>query len=1185
MEEIVGKDLEAKRSVAAIDDSDNFMIDLSSSSSSTLIDDRSSGPGNATSYEQLGTVGLDANKAVDMAHTSEQIEEMPKLLETPEPEKTGKNGKFNLRKSLAWDSAFFTSDGVLDAEELSTMIEGGDKGVKHQLPGIEEEVYRSMESISTLESDNLTLESLEAELFEDIRASIQKSSMASNLNNSSIKVSSGKKDSQAKGSNSSKKVDLDNGKRVCYYAPWLKAVVNFLLLAARIKDQTSSIPQPKMISRVKSTSTSTLTTKRASLSVNPAKKDQDIVKQAHVIKGTQPAKTTTAQGSKITGVIGPRRGVPKPSLNSTSSSLRSSNAVKKDPSRPTSSCGSSGSSSGNDVKSSTTTLSRRKADPKTGKLTAGSTSTPKTPSRVGVKNKAPPANSRLSSHSVLSNLSASISPASSISEWSSESSSTTSTTTRKSVSRARLDAGDSNRSLDGDAFDVAALSMHPTGRNSNHNGNQPGLVPPSQSGSLSRPPSVQPTGLRMPSPKIGFFDGGKSGARTPNGTIRSQGRLPTGVSKTGTTTCSPTNSNGVKYGKLLPPKTSAAVHTNLKPNPQKTTPKPSQEQPVTKPKTSSASKGTKSGGVVSADVSDHKSEIKTVSTEGSESESSLNICKKNDSNNESHLGNETLSKIDTVETISDVLDHKGEIKIVSAEGGKGGESQPSLNICKKNDSNKESHLGNGTSSKIDTLETTTFDISDHKDEIKISAEGSESESGLDICKKNDSNNGSHLANGTSSKIDTMETFSDALDHKGEIKIVSAEGSGSELSLDICKKNDSNNDESQLGNETLSKMDTVETTLDVSDHKDESKIVFAEASESEPSLDICKKNDSNEESHLGNETPSKIETVETTLDVSDNKGEIKIVSTEGSESKPSLDICKKNDSNNESHLGNETSSIIDTLETTLDVSDHKDESKIVSAEGSEPELSLDICKKNDPNNESHLGSKTPSKIETVETTLDVSDHKGEIEIVSAEGSESEPSLNICKKNASNGEFCLGNETLNKMDTVETTFDVPDHKDEIKIVSAEGSKTAPSLDICKKNEPNNEFHLANETSIETDTVETTFDVVSDCNGEIKSISAEGTENESSLDICKKSNSGNETSSKIETMEIVKSDNGVRSKECFIGVKDDKVLVTDGPRTPFGVKNCGTNNETGVEVTEKTVNFPFMESEHLKENSEVI
>lgn len=66
------------------------------------------GRGNGTSFEQTGTVEIVADKS-----TSEKIEEMPKLIKTPEPEKSRRNVKFNLRKSLAWDSAFFTSDGMI----------------------------------------------------------------------------------------------------------------------------------------------------------------------------------------------------------------------------------------------------------------------------------------------------------------------------------------------------------------------------------------------------------------------------------------------------------------------------------------------------------------------------------------------------------------------------------------------------------------------------------------------------------------------------------------------------------------------------------------------------------------------------------------------------------------------------------------------------------------------------------------------------------------------------------------------------------------------------------------------------------------------------------------------------------------------------------------------------------------
>ena len=145
--------------------------------------------------------------------------------DSTELEKSRKYGKCNLRKSLAWDSAFFTnagkasmktilkccritaftviglfrlshsfllyhvyaSSGVLDPEELSSIIEGTETSVKqkHFLPGIEEDLSKSYDSVSTFESDNLTIESLEADLFCDIRASIQRISRPSAQGNCS----------------------------------------------------------------------------------------------------------------------------------------------------------------------------------------------------------------------------------------------------------------------------------------------------------------------------------------------------------------------------------------------------------------------------------------------------------------------------------------------------------------------------------------------------------------------------------------------------------------------------------------------------------------------------------------------------------------------------------------------------------------------------------------------------------------------------------------------------------------------------------------------------------------------------------------------------------------------------------------------------------------------------------------
>lgn len=69
------------------------------------------------------------------------------------------------------------------------MIEGVGKGGKQFLPGIEEDVCRSTDTLSTLESENLTVESLEADLFQDIRASIQKFSKASSVASSSKSAS------------------------------------------------------------------------------------------------------------------------------------------------------------------------------------------------------------------------------------------------------------------------------------------------------------------------------------------------------------------------------------------------------------------------------------------------------------------------------------------------------------------------------------------------------------------------------------------------------------------------------------------------------------------------------------------------------------------------------------------------------------------------------------------------------------------------------------------------------------------------------------------------------------------------------------------------------------------------------------------------------------------------------------
>lgn len=96
---------------------------------------------------------------------------------------------------------------VLDIEELSSMIKETELGEKCLLSGNNEDVEQSIDSISidsisTFEGDDLILEQLEAEVFEDIRASIVRSSKVLNVMFSSSKKASPKAVDEATSGNS-----------------------------------------------------------------------------------------------------------------------------------------------------------------------------------------------------------------------------------------------------------------------------------------------------------------------------------------------------------------------------------------------------------------------------------------------------------------------------------------------------------------------------------------------------------------------------------------------------------------------------------------------------------------------------------------------------------------------------------------------------------------------------------------------------------------------------------------------------------------------------------------------------------------------------------------------------------------------------------------------------------------------
>ncbi|CAN0909318.1 hypothetical protein LINGRAHAP2_LOCUS25725 [Linum grandiflorum] len=100
------------------------------------------------------------------------ILELDELFETLNIEEKQSSGKkqYDTRRSLAWDSAFFNSAGVLDAEELSMVNRAFRSSDAKPVNGVESDVWRSVESNCTGNSDgSSSLASLEVDLFSDIR--------------------------------------------------------------------------------------------------------------------------------------------------------------------------------------------------------------------------------------------------------------------------------------------------------------------------------------------------------------------------------------------------------------------------------------------------------------------------------------------------------------------------------------------------------------------------------------------------------------------------------------------------------------------------------------------------------------------------------------------------------------------------------------------------------------------------------------------------------------------------------------------------------------------------------------------------------------------------------------------------------------------------------------------------------
>ncbi|CAO2824241.1 unnamed protein product [Amaranthus hypochondriacus] len=474
-----------------------------------------------------------------------------------------KNGKCNLRKSLAWDSAFFTNAGVLDPEELSSIIEGAETGVKHNsfLPGIQEELSKSTDSISTFQSD-LTLESLEADLFCDIRASIQRCSKSSTTGNScgskilrKEKSTDGCSTKNAEPSShklanpklSSNKLNSGVQGRVRTLKP--------ISVSKQDKPPINRSREPTSLLSKQLKVVGEPTIKRMSVGAGRVKQDANAVGSVMGEGASVP---------KASRQVNPRKPLPKAQiLSKTSAAASVLNRSTTHSSR--SSCDSSSSSPSESVQKSQTGVTRRKIDKN---VNLPSVSKTKTSSKVVEKVKSQNKESRLSAYvKSTSNLSPSISPASSISEWSTESSSSTATVNKKHFGfNPRLPSSKDVMVESNASQNMHKLSIDRALAGHDHQVSdisKQSLQQPSAGDVASNtgPGFAKPSGLRKPSPNNGFFDGVKAVARTPSSS-RSRSALPSNLPGSVSGTLSPFGTtNKTKLGTSTSKMTGVAAGT------------------------------------------------------------------------------------------------------------------------------------------------------------------------------------------------------------------------------------------------------------------------------------------------------------------------------------------------------------------------------------------------------------------------------------------------------------------------------------------------------------------------------------------------------------------------------------------------------------------------------------------------
>ncbi|KAH9768094.1 hypothetical protein KPL71_011508 [Citrus sinensis] len=166
-----------------------------------------------------------------------------------EQERTSSVCQDNSRRSLAWDNAFFTSAGVLNPEELSLVNKGYRGSGRYLVPDTEEKNWRSAGTDSTAKSDGFHLASLENDLFDDLKAAFDNSTTVSNAANSSSNIRRGKCLGDIN-SHSLKKSDASSRVKMKSLLPASnKQKHNTNNVSERIPKSTSLPPQAQNIAR------------------------------------------------------------------------------------------------------------------------------------------------------------------------------------------------------------------------------------------------------------------------------------------------------------------------------------------------------------------------------------------------------------------------------------------------------------------------------------------------------------------------------------------------------------------------------------------------------------------------------------------------------------------------------------------------------------------------------------------------------------------------------------------------------------------------------------------------------------------------------------------------------------------------------------------------------------------------